>query len=85
MKINTNVNRFVRFIPQLSACMAKRCTFYMLQILLQVKTSTKWRNALQYKHSLHITAAFFNYENIKMSFTGDARGPIFLEEASTLY
>lgn len=28
------------------------------------KTSTKWRNALQYKHSLHITAAFFNYENI---------------------
>lgn len=57
----------------------------MLQISLQVKTSTKWRNALQYKHSLHITAAFFNYENIKMSFTGDARGPIFLEEASTLY
>lgn len=58
----------------------------MLQISLQVKTSTKWRNALQYKHSLHITAAFFNYENIiKMSFTGDARGPIFPEEASTLY
>lgn len=58
MKINTNVNRFAGFIPQLSAWQKDAADF------TASKTSTKWRNALQYKHSLHITAAFFNYENI---------------------